>query len=141
MDGLAQLTLTHLATSLDVELFCQIVQLITRTFLKNHVQVPGALGPLAWRAPFHDDACSLSGRQSPWLGLLRRHVPVLSLMCSYCRSSFLFQDGIMYPPYNERNRRLILQYRSALQRTFVDPIAPTRTFGTQARALSKAMQS
>src|SRR6186997_2380717 len=52
MDGLAQLILTHLATSLDVKFFCQVIQLITRTFLKSNVGVPCPLGPLAWRAPF-----------------------------------------------------------------------------------------
>src|SRR5262245_974105 len=52
MDGLAQLTLTHLATSLNVEFFCQVVQLITRTLLQSNVRIPCALGRHAGCTPF-----------------------------------------------------------------------------------------
>jgi len=52
LDGLAQLTLIHLAASLDVKVLCEVIQLVTRTLRKSHVRVPCALGPLAWGAPF-----------------------------------------------------------------------------------------
>src|SRR6266571_6763429 len=51
MDGLAQLILAHLATSLNIKFLCEVIQLITRTFLKSNVRVPYALGCLAWRTP------------------------------------------------------------------------------------------
>ena len=143
MDGLAGLR------SLLILLHPLTSSSFARLYNSSRVRSPSTTfgfpvpGRFAAVRTLHDDACLPSGCN--FLGPVFRCATFLSAFLNVLVLSLVFPipgwHYVILLPYNERNRRLILQYRSALQRTFVDPIAPTRTFGTQARAPSKAMQS